>query len=208
MISGLIKNLQVRLGESLPGEHAQKLMAPSVRTSPGWKPGKGPSKPSGVLLLLYPDDHEMSTVLMLRASGGPHSGQVSLPGGRKESGDKNLQDTALRETYEEIGVEAQYVNILGTLTDLYVPNSHFSITPFVGWCEKKPIFTADDHEVKKVLPVSLKDLFAPENRKEKILHYPEYDIRAPYYLVSGEMVWGATAMIISEFEVVFTSCTP
>jgi 8-oxo-dGTP pyrophosphatase MutT (NUDIX family) len=206
----MIREQMNRLGEclkqDLPGEPAQLLMAPSVR--PPGIPGFDGSNPrsSGVMILLFPGNEGLSTVFILRTPGGPHGSQISLPGGKQEPSDHDLADTALRETFEEIGVDPMDINQIGRLTPLYVPHSNYVIQPVIGYCSYQPAFIPDQKEVAGVIIAPLKQLFYPDNRKTMLLHRAGADIVAPYYDMDGHRIWGATAMIMSEFERIFTSC--
>jgi 8-oxo-dGTP pyrophosphatase MutT (NUDIX family) len=206
MTDPLIRKLELALGKELPGQNAQALMAPSLR--PGGRVGYDGSHPqlSGVMILLIPEDGDFSTVFIHRSSRGPHGGQISLPGGKKEKNDPDLVYTALRETAEEIGIRAETVRVLGKLTQLYVPHSNYLIYPVVGIINDVPEFYPDEIEVEEIIKVRLATLYHPSNRKTMTLHRPGMDITAPYYDASGHRVWGATAMIMSEFEQVFISC--
>jgi len=206
MTDPLILKIEQALGRELPGQAAQLLMAPTLRPCGGAGYDGTHPQPSGVMILLIPLEEQLSTVFIHRSVWGPHGGQISLPGGRVEKTDPDLVYTALRETSEEIGVDTQSVRVLGSLTPLYVPHSNYLIHPFVGFVDRVPEFHPDAHEVEEVIQISLMTLFDKENRKIMTLHRPQGDITAPYYDASGHRVWGATAMIISEFEKVFISC--
>ena len=194
------------LKKALPGQPAQNLMAPSMRP-PGMAQYDG-SKPrsSGVMILLFPIDRLIHTVFIIRTEGGPHGGQISLPGGKQEKSDPDLVFTARRETQEEIGVNPDLIEDLGLLTPLYVPHSNFIIQPVIGYTGIKPGFVADKKEVAGMITPSLKELFAPENRRTMTLKRAGFEITAPYYDAGGHRIWGATAMIMSEFERLVTSC--
>jgi 8-oxo-dGTP pyrophosphatase MutT (NUDIX family) len=141
------------LKEELPGLPAQMRMAPSVI-----RPGKSalPIRDSGVLLLLYPSGDSLSMVFMKRPEyGGPHSGQISFPGGKSEKGDGSLVDTALRESHEEIGITPVSVEVLGTLTPLIIPVSRFKILPVVGFLSEKPCFISDPEEVEYLIEAEI-----------------------------------------------------
>jgi 8-oxo-dGTP pyrophosphatase MutT (NUDIX family) len=155
---------------------------------------------------LFPANAGISTVFILRTPGGPHGGQISLPGGKQEHSDKDLRETARRETHEEIGVEPDLIKEIGVLTPLYVPHSNFIIQPVIGYVGFQPVFIPDRKEVSGVIVVPLKQLFDPGNRKTMTIHRSGAEITAPYYEASGHRIWGATAMIMSEFEKVITSC--
>ena len=194
------------LQKGLPGKKAQELMAPSIRP-PGLAQFDGTNpRSSGVMILLFPSENGISTVFILRTPGGPHGGQISLPGGKQENSDSSLSETARRETFEEIGVDPELIREIGILTPLYVPHSNFIIQPVIGYMGFCPVFVLDKKEVAGVIITPLKQLFDPDNRRTMILHRLGAEIEAPYYEASGHRIWGATAMIISEFERIFTSC--
>jgi len=206
MTKNLIGMLQERLTGELPGKESQVLMAPSIRPAGSDTYDGSSPQHSGVMLLLFPDGEGLSTVFMLRSNGGPHGGQISLPGGKQEPGDATLIETAKRETFEEIGVEMSQVKVIGLLTPLYVPHSNYSILPVVGYLDHRPEFFPDCKEVAGIIVVSLAQLFDPANRKTMVLNHSTAAITAPYYDACDHPVWGATAMIISEFEQVLISC--
>ena len=175
-------------------------MAPSVRFTGDRFPDPELSQESSVLLLLFPLNGTWSTIFIDRTHFGPHAGQVSLPGGKQDPEDDSELDTALREAYEEVGVRSDSIEILGQLSKLFVPNSNFWISPFIAWVDHQPIWKPSPSEVKSIITISLPELFDDSNKKRKELIRKGIQIDAPYYEVNGHMVWGATAMIISELE--------
>lgn len=206
MTNRQISQLGECLKKDLPGQEAQKLMAPSIRP-PGLSGFDGSNpRSSGVMILLFPGQDGVSTVFIRRTEGGPHGGQISLPGGKQENSDADLSHTARRETFEEIGVNPELIAEIGKLTPLYVPHSNFIIQPVIGYVGFQPEFIPDQKEVAGVIEISIHELFHPENKKTMILHRMGAEIVAPYYEARGHRIWGATAMIISEFERVFISC--
>ena len=190
------------LNQKLPGEKAQLQMAPTFRghlTSPG-----NPVE-AAVLVLFYPSDGKSHLVLIKRNEyDGPHSAQVSFPGGARETGDLNLEETSLRETREELGVNGQ-IEVLGALTPLHIPVSNFMVYPFVGWMEERPDFHPDSSEVQYVIEASLIDLLDPSSRESETIYHHEQSIEAPFYRVGKEKIWGATAMMLSEVLFLATS---
>jgi 8-oxo-dGTP pyrophosphatase MutT (NUDIX family) len=206
MIDSRINRLRDCLSGILPGRKAQELMAPSVRPAGEARYDGSDPMESGVMILLFPSPEGLSTVFIHRTPGGPHGGQISLPGGRSEKSDLNLVETAIRETHEEIGVDPSGIVALGCLTPLYVPHSNYVIQPVAGYLRYEPVFNPDGNEVEEVIPVSLDRLFDPGNHKTMILRREGFEIAAPYYEACGYRIWGATAMIMSEFERIFTSC--
>lgn len=202
MYSDFIIKLKRRLGEKLPGESVQYKMAPAIRKPPPAEFFKKIlPKPSGVLILIYPKLGKLHIVLMLRPSyNGMHSGQVSFPGGKQEDEDKNIFETALREAKEEVGIDPEQTELLGQITNLYVQPSNFCITPVVAYTPQQPDFTIDPQEVDELIEVSLETITNPAIIKTKMIRLADgFEIETPYYDVNGKVVWGATAMILSEF---------
>lgn len=192
----------------LPGVSGQQKMAPSVRFSGDRLPDPGLSRQSSVLILLFPQNGSWGTVLIERTLFGPHAGQISFPGGKQDHDDQSELLTALREANEEVGVKQDSIKILGQLSKLFVPNSNFWISPFIAWVDFVPDWQPNPSEVKSIITVTLSDLFDDSNKKRKTLSRNGVHIDAPYYDIHGHMVWGATAMIISEFETLLKRNTP
>jgi 8-oxo-dGTP pyrophosphatase MutT (NUDIX family) len=205
MIELFIERLEKRLQEVLPGEETQFLMAPEKRPKiKDISPESFDPKRSAVLILLFPINNILKTVLIQRPEyNGVHSGQVAFPGGKFEEADKELANTALRETFEEIGISPADVKILGKLTDLYINPSNFLVAPFVGFMNQVPAFKPNEREVKKIIVIDLDLLGDMAIQGVKTLtHNNGTKIKTPYYDVEGLTVWGATAMIISELNAV------
>jgi 8-oxo-dGTP pyrophosphatase MutT (NUDIX family) len=159
-----------------------------------------------VLILLYEEGNTIKTCFIERTQyDGVHSGQIAFPGGKKEA-DETLEQTALREAEEEIGVNASDVVILGRLTELYIPPSNFLVHPFVGTIDYKPDFLPQEAEVAEVVEFSVDDLADVRLRGQKKIKLSSGSVvETPYFDLHGKIVWGATAMIISEFlEVINT----
>lgn len=197
MFTDFLKNLKDELKKDLPGEKAHVKMAPGIRDI--FKPNTK-SRKAGVLILLYPKNQELYVAFIRRTEyNGPHSGQISFPGGKAEQEDKDIIETALRESHEEIGIDPNKVQIFGKLTQLHIPISNFLVHPIIGIYETTPNFTADPTEVKEVLEIKLKDLIDPKNCTTKEFNYGDISFLAPIYNPNNITIWGATAMILSEF---------
>jgi len=196
----IIEKLEINLNGKLPGMKAQENMAPNIRFPKSKFPDPELSQPSGVLILLYPNKGEWATVFIKRTSFGPHGGQISLPGGKQEKEDSDIIATALREAEEEIGADRNKIKVIGRLSPLFVPHSNFCISPVVGYQEDFPIFVKNQKEVQSIIRIQLNELFSQSNRGVQIFNRPDYEIQAPYYNAHGHLIWGATAMIMSEFE--------
>ena len=195
------QQLKDRLQRGLPGEptHRKMMARPHDRDRFDFQLSKNARK-SSVLILLYPSDNHIHLPLIVRPRyDGAHSGQVAFPGGRMEKEDKDLTDTALRESEEEIGIKKQDIQVLGQLTELFIPVSNYLVTPIIGYTNFSQQFVREKREVDKILEVPLPSLLDDGIVKEKEMTVRGFRIRAPYYDINGETVWGATAMILSEF---------
>ena len=159
---------------------------------------------SSVLILLYPGQKSGSLLFALIQRpeyDGVHSGQISLPGGRFEEEDGDLTRTALRESNEEIGIQPEGVEIIGSLSELYIPPSNFMVYPFIGYTNVRPEFVPDKKEVENIIETDLADLLNDKNIKTKEIKIRNgIKITAPCYEIDGNIIWGATAMILSEFR--------
>ncbi|MDY8137403.1 CoA pyrophosphatase [Aquimarina sp. 2201CG5-10] len=200
------KNLVPKIKKmSVPGESSHFIMAPEVRMRELYKikiEEKNPRN-AAVLMLFYPKDTITHLVLILRPTyEGVHSGQVALPGGKVEEYDINYEKTALRETWEEVGVKVDEVEVLKPLTKVYIPPSNFWVHPFLGVLENTPSFVIQEEEVAKVIEIPLSDLLNEDNVvSERLSTSYAKNILVPSFKLKGYTVWGATAMMLSELKV-------
>ncbi len=194
-----IDKIKDNLRAGKPGLDSQLKMAPLTRREELKVMSGSKPRESAVLVVFYPVDGKTHLVLMKRAKDeSVHSAQISFPGGKKEYSDTNLEATALRESWEEIGLNPSEVTVIGQLSKLYIPPSNFDVFPFVGYCSERPHFVSN-HEVEKLLEVPLSELHNPMNRKEVQIHHRSgKTFEVPAYGILGETIWGATAMMISE----------
>lgn len=199
-ISTLLSEIeQLMLKQEKPGLVAHSQMMPKGRIM---VPANGdlPRK-SAVLLLLYPHKNRLYFPIIRRpVYNGMHSGQMALPGGKCEEQDHTLIETALRECHEEIGVPAKEVSVLGTLSELYIHVTHMQVLPVVGFTDKKPAFRTDPLEVDALFEIECQQIFEPGLKQTEAWNLRGETVQVPYYLLAGQKVWGATAMILSEFE--------
>jgi len=192
---------EIRRALALPAfdaEAAQQQMIPRPRgvRSPDMA---GQPRQGGVLVVLYDSDGHTRLILTRRRDDlNDHAGQISFPGGRREEGE-DLQNTALREAEEEIGLKPTELAILGRLTCLYIPPTDYEVHPFVAWHDGRPLLRRQVSEVAAILEVPLSHLMDPANRREEPWNYRGMIIQVPFYLVEEHKVWGATAMMLSEF---------
>jgi 8-oxo-dGTP pyrophosphatase MutT (NUDIX family) len=197
--SVLLDRLSTRLTGPLPGHEAHRTMAPrfSARRD-ALSVADRDCREAGVLALLLPADEAPVLVLTVRRDELPdHGGQISFPGGQRE-GAETLDDTALREAEEEIGLPRSSVRLLGALTPLYIPPSNFCVQAYVGAATEALSLRPTDREVQRILQAPLDRLLAPDARVVEpwTLHGQEVDV--PYYDINGHVVWGATAMMLAE----------
>lgn len=181
-------------------------MAGKLRELPEVMPAD--ARRSAVLQLLFPVEKEIRIVLIRRVEDGhAHSGQISFPGGRWEPEDGSLQRTALREAEEEIGVSVQAPEVLGALTPIYIPVSGFVVHPFTAWLDRRPQYLPSPDEVSGIIEVPLSYLFDEGHKtltQVPIAALNGAMLEVPAYkLAAGEIVWGATAMMLSELEAVW-----
>lgn len=194
--------LTQRLAQELPGYNAHYKLAP-YRYQPGsYDIDMSTARKSGVLVLLYNFQNEWHTVLMERSIyKGAHSGQISFPGGKVEENDKDITFTALREANEELGIHSNKVQIIGPMTDLFIPGSNFFVQPILGIHSSLPIFCKEEKEVQSIIEFPLRQLLMDNLLKSKKLrHSNNLQIDTPYFDVYGHVVWGATGMMLSELK--------
>lgn len=205
MKDSFIQNIRERLAGELPGREAQYRMAFAHRVEELKNRLNPPdhAKTACVLLSLWQEGDQWHTALIRRTENprDRHSGQISFPGGRHDEGDESFAHTALREAQEEIGIDPGQVDILGRLTDLYIPVSNFSVFPFVGFLSQAPRFELQPGEVEQVFSPSLGHFQDPAVRTTAdvmvggLMQVKE----VPCFMLEGRPIWGATAMILSEF---------
>jgi 8-oxo-dGTP pyrophosphatase MutT (NUDIX family) len=198
----MIENIKRQLTKPLPGRPAQYKMAHAVRVN--YPPPPPDARVACVLSLLYPKNDEWHIVLIERMStheNDRHSGQISFPGGGLETSDATLAAGALREANEEVGVISDDIELLGQLTDMYIPVSNFLVHPFVGMLNYTPKFIPQPSEVKSILEIPLKLLQDPNTIRSTHLKLSKQITlkNVPYYHIQNHIIWGATAMMLSEF---------
>ena len=204
MVLDFFSKIKKELEKGLPGIEAQKLMAPPVRFPKNYNPVPKHAKKSAVLILMFPlSDIIYITLIKRSVDGSVHSGQLAFPGGKAEAEDKSIIHTALREANEEVGIISKDVKVLGLLTPLFIPVSNYSIFPILGYLNYYPDFTLSIKEVQEVIEVNIDELFNPKTKSNEFFSGHNYRIQAPCYKIGKNNIWGATAMILSEFEEVW-----
>ncbi len=191
---------------TLPGFDSQAKMSPFHFNNP--VPITKTATQAAVLFLIYPNHKgQWCTAYMKRTSfhgADKHKGQISLPGGKLDGSDKNMEACALRETEEEFGISKTSITIAGTLTPLFVFVSDFNVHPFVGYIKETPTFRPDPKEVEEIIEIPLSKLFDVANKKYQTKHFGQKTIHdSPYYMLKSHILWGATAMITAEIEAIY-----
>jgi len=198
----MIDQLKQKLQQPLPGRAAQVKMASKNRYY--HIPESKDATLASVMVLLFPKNKEWHFTLIQRVPHplDVHSGQISFPGGRMDATDSSFEFTALRETEEEVGIPKEDVNVIGKLTELYIPVSNYLVHPFVGYLEKTPTFQAEPAEVASILEIPISEFIKEENKKLMDMKVRNNIILkdTPYFDLLGNVVWGATALMLSEFR--------
>ena len=196
----LIKKIETSLGSKLPGQKAHDIMRVGPRIPVSLKSLTKSPIASSVLILLFEEKNSFNFILTLRSTKvETHKGQISLPGGVQEK-NESLKETALRETKEEIGALPETIETIGELSSIYIPFSGYKVHPYVGWANEPPKLIPSAHEVEKIIIVPINELIDEKNQTQKKTILRGIPVTMPYFSLKGEIVWGATSMILSEFK--------
>ena len=189
-----------KLDQELPGALAHQKLMSYNRPLVNEVKQKNTYRESSVLLLFYPIKQVPHLVFILRQTyEGIHSAQIGFPGGKKESIDESLKETALREAQEELQIQPSQVEILGKLSEIFIPPSNFILTPYVGIANKRPNFVKDEYEVAEIIEVNYRDLMDINNFGETRVSFPDgTKANVPCFTFNNRIVWGATAMVTQE----------
>jgi len=206
-INRLVKLLEERLKEPLPGTSAHLITKVQSKIEFNFPESSNDAKKASVLILLFPDSNNIHFFLTQRTlSVEHHKGQISLPGGTCEKNEKTI-NTALRETEEEIGVDKNEVEIIGELTPFFTPTSGFIVHPFIGWCNRRPKTNKQTDEVHTLFSASLSQLLNDQILELENWNLRGYEAKVPFYNFDGHKVWGVTAAILSEFKLILNDLT-
>lgn len=197
--AAFIRNLEKAFDKGLPGFNSQVKAAPKLREHPENPTSIKHAKKSAVLILLYPKNGNIYIPFIKRITDdSTHSGQIAFPGGKYELSDKELRNTAKRESEEEVGVNKNDISIIQELTPLYIPVSNYLVQPIVGKIDYRPDFVPNKEEVEEIYEVNISELYN-SYIVEKNFSVREINITAPFFILDKIEIWGATAMILSEF---------
>ena len=191
----LIEKIEKRLNAPLPGRDAHLRMAHITRRH--YVEAPAGAKQAAVLMTLFPKNEEWHILLIERNANDrdQHAGQLGFPGGKAELSDGTMLATALRETEEEVGILRGQVKILGNLTGIYIPVSNFQVHPFLGYLNAQPAYQLQASEVNDVLEVPLSHFQLPSTKRIN----PQITLKnVPYFDLHGQVLWGATAMMLNE----------
>jgi 8-oxo-dGTP pyrophosphatase MutT (NUDIX family) len=193
--------LSERLKKELPGKLAQLEAIPYRKVDYGTF-NMDTARKSGVLILFYIKQSEPHIILIQRpVYKGTHSGQIAFPGGKVEETDIDIEYTALREANEEVGVVMDDVEVIGQLTDMFIPVSNFIVTPVIGFIDYSPNFILDPREVAEVVSVQLSKITEiTELTLNKVKLNTGLKIEVPTFELNNKIVWGATAVILNELR--------
>ncbi len=197
----LTRFLEKRVQLSMPGDAAHQKMKPKMLSgAPLNMKHSTPPRKGGVLILLYEENGIVHFPLIQRPNyEGIHSGQMALPGGRFEKEDRDQYQTALREAHEEIGVNHDEIEIIGSLSEFFVAASNYMVLPVIGKIQLKPQFIPEEREVHDIVTPPVSHLIDPMRLKEKQITVRNgIVLNCPYFDLEGRTVWGATAMMLSE----------
>ncbi len=187
--------------DNLPGEQAHLEMIPYRKLSSSYKTDGQNAKQSAVLCLLTQQKNEVFCLLIERQNdGSKHSGQIAFPGGKKDREDVDLKQTALRETQEEVGINPNNIKILGQLTPVYIPVSHFFVQPFIGVIDYMPTLNLSEKEVKHAFFFNIKSLLDDNCKTTRhIKNHKGITMKnIPCFILNNKVVWGATSLILNE----------
>jgi 8-oxo-dGTP pyrophosphatase MutT (NUDIX family) len=196
---------QINLLKTKPlgGLESQFKLVPELRIKISEeKIKKSNPRKAAVIALFYPDEQNKTTFLLTKRASynGTHSAQISFPGGKVDQEDNSILQTALRELEEEVGVIRNSVEIVRQLSDTYIPPSNFMVTPFIGFVNEKPKLTPNE-EVAKLIEIEAAALLSEDNISSIVMETSYMkEIEVPCFRFYNHIVWGATAMMLSEIK--------
>ena len=200
----LITKLHQRLvDEALPGLDAHYRMAHPIRMADRMRNFQVKREAAVLITLFEKNPNDFHVIFIKRGSGDAedkHAGQIAFPGGKKEDGDKDMMFTALRETQEEINLDITTLDVLGSLTPLFISVSKFLVHPFVGYLYEPPVLKRQEEEIEDIFELPLSAFRVAEARQKTQIQLANNITlnHVPCFQVNGHIIWGATAMIMNE----------
>ena len=205
-----LEKLKHRIERGIPGIKAHERLLPSRilkerKVKFEQQKEDRSYRDSAVAIILYPCNNAIYCALIKRPTyDGKHSGQISFPGGKYDETDVNFEYTARREAFEEVGFPVTHGELVSQLTQLFIPVSNFLVHPYLIYATTRPEFVPDTREVEQIIEFDIFDLLSPELLQVKDMGI-ENGIRLkniPYFNIQENVVWGATAMILSELKLI------
>lgn len=206
LLPSFIQEIKKHAAQGLPGEDAHLELIPVSRTlSSEAKARSTTYRESGVGIILHPTLNGIECILIQRRPyDGVHGGQISFPGGKRDEEDLDLEYTARRECFEEIGLPIGLGELIHPLTEVYIPVSDFIVQPFIFYLNELPELIPNEREVQSIISFDVMDLLEESSFKRKPIQISKgmtlKDI--PYFDIHGHVIWGATAMMLSELRAI------
>ena len=201
-----LSDLKTVFKQPLPGIKGHQLLMPSYRNSLKLETvaSKNPKR-AGVLVHLFEGVDGIEVLLMKRPEyDGTHSGQISFPGGKFEEGDHTLENTAYREAFEEVGLRKEELLSIGALSWIYIPPSNFYVEPYVTYSRALPELVLEEKEVSYTLSIPLTRICDRSILRDAEVMTKYGTSSVPAFHWQGEVIWGATAMILGELSALFS----
>ena len=189
----------------LPAQASQFKMAPPFRQELLKQQVEAikTAKSAGVVALFYPNNNqETHLILILRKTyKGVHSAQIGFPGGKLEPQDASIEAAAIRETFEEVGIPSKNIKVLRALSEVYIPPSNFYVYPFIAISKATPQFIKQDDEVEAIIEVALTHFLDDASIiTQHVKTSYSVEVEVPAFKLNNHVVWGATAMMLSEIK--------